>query len=176
MLVSIIIPCYNSEATIEKVVTMVMDEFSQHDEYDCDFFLVNDYSRDDTFGAITRLAEKYPTVHGINLMRNFGQHNALMAALNYADGDYVLGMDDDMQTHPSQVFKLLDKMSEGYDLVYGQYAQKKNGFLKNLTSKFNEVSFPAISGSSPGLSAMRSSSTRISTLTSTASSTARHPT
>ena len=140
MLVSIIIPCYNSEATIEKVVTMVMDEFSQHDEYDCDFFLVNDYSRDDTFGAITRLAEKYPTVHGINLMRNFGQHNALMAALNYADGDYVLGMDDDMQTHPSQVFKLLDKMSEGYDLVYGQYAQKKNGFLKNLTSKFNEVS------------------------------------
>ena len=81
MLVSIIIPCYNSEATIEKVVTMVMDEFSQHDEYDCDFFLVNDYSRDDTFGAITRLAEKYPTVHGINLMRNFGQHNALMAAM-----------------------------------------------------------------------------------------------
>ena len=140
MLVSIIIPCYNSEATIEKVVTMVMDEFRQHEEYDCDFFLVNDYSRDDTFGAITRLAEKYPTVHGINLMRNFGQHNALMAALNYADGDYVLGMDDDMQTHPSQVFKLLDKMSEGYDLVYGQYAQKKNGFFKNLTSKFNEVS------------------------------------
>jgi undecaprenyl-phosphate 4-deoxy-4-formamido-L-arabinose transferase len=119
---------------------MVMDEFRQHEEYDCDFFLVNDYSRDDTFGAITRLAEKYPTVHGINLMRNFGQHNALMAALNYADGDYVLGMDDDMQTHPSQVFKLLDKMSEGYDLVYGQYAQKKNGFFKNLTSKFNEVS------------------------------------
>ena len=140
MLVSIIIPCYNSEATIEKVVTMVMDEFRLHDEYDCDFFLVNDYSRDNTFGAITRLAEKYPTVHGINLMRNFGQHNALMAALNYADGDYVLGMDDDMQTHPSQVFKLLDKMSEGYDLVYGQYAQKKNGFFKNLTSKFNEVS------------------------------------
>ena len=140
MLVSIIIPCYNSEATIEKVVTMVMDEFRQHEEYECDFFLVNDYSRDDTFEAITRLAEKYPTVHGINLMRNFGQHNALMAALNYADGDYVLGMDDDMQTHPSQVFKLLDKMSEGYDLVYGQYAQKKNGFFKNLTSKFNEVS------------------------------------
>ena len=140
MLVSIIIPCYNSEATIEKVVTMVMDEFSQHDEYDCDFFLVNDYSRDDTFGAITRLAEKYPTVHGINLMRNFGQHNALMAALNYASGDVIVAMDDDMQTHPSQVFKLLDKMSEGYDLVYGQYAQKKNGFLKNLTSKFNEVS------------------------------------
>ncbi len=140
MLVSIIIPCYNSEATIEKVVTMVMDEFRQHEGYECDFFLVNDYSRDDTFGAITRLAKQYPTVHGINLMRNFGQHNALMAALNYADGDYILGMDDDMQTHPSQVFKLLGKISEGYDLVYGQYAQKKNGFMKNLTSKFNEVS------------------------------------
>ena len=54
---------------------------------------------------------------GVNLMRNFGQHNALMAALHYAKGDYVLGMDDDLQTHPSQMFKLIHKI-EGYDLVY----------------------------------------------------------
>ncbi len=145
-LVSVIIPCYNSEATIEKVVTMVMDEFDRHEGYICNFYLVNDYSKDDTFGAIRRLGERYPSVHGINLMRNFGQHNALMAGLNYADGDYVLGMDDDMQTHPSQVFRLLDKISEGYDLVYGQYGAKKNGFVKNLTSKFNEVTSRVLLG------------------------------
>ncbi len=140
MLVSIVIPCYNSEKTVRKVTEMVMAEFDAHPDYTCDFFLVNDYSRDNTFEEIRKLAADYKNVHGINLMRNFGQHNALMAALNYADGDYILGMDDDMQTHPSQVFKLLDKISEGYDLVYGRYEKKENGSLKNLSSKFNEVS------------------------------------
>ena len=62
-----------------------------------------------------------------------------MAALNYAQGDLIVGMDDDLQTHPSQMYKLLDKAQEGYDLVYGNYAKRKNSFLKNLTSKFNKV-------------------------------------
>ena len=57
-----------------------------------------------------------------------------MAAMNYAKGDYVLGMDDDMQTHPSQIHKLIGKMEEGYDLVYGCYPKKKNSFLKNFSS------------------------------------------
>ena len=140
MLVSIVIPCYNSEATIRKVVEMVMEEFRKIEKYDCEFVLVNDCSKDKTFEEIRRLAEDYPEVHGINLMRNFGQHNALMAAMNYAKGDYVLGMDDDMQTHPSQIHKLIGKMEEGYDLVYGCYPKKKNSFLKNFSSKLNEVS------------------------------------
>lgn len=71
-------------------------------------------------------------------MRNFGQHNALMAALQYTDGDYILGMDDDLQTHPSQIFKLIHKIEEGYDLVYGVYPKQKNGPIKNLTSKINK--------------------------------------
>lgn len=140
MLVSIVIPCYNSEATIRKVVEMVMEEFLKMDGYDCEFVLVNDCSRDGTYREICSLARDYSQVHGINLMRNFGQHNALMAAMNYAVGDYVLGMDDDMQTHPSQIHKLIEKMEEGFDLVYGCYPQKKNSFLKNFSSKLNEIS------------------------------------
>lgn len=131
MLVSIVIPCYNSEATIRKVVEMVMEEFQKMEGYDCEFVLVNDCSKDRTFHEIQKLGEDYPQVRGINLMRNFGQHNALMAAMNYTKGDYVLGMDDDMQTHPSQIHKLIEKMEEGYDLVYGCYPQKKNSLLKN---------------------------------------------
>ena len=140
MLVSIVIPCYNSEATIRKVVEMVMEEFQKMEGYDCEFVLVNDCSKDRTFHEIQKLGEDYPQVRGINLMRNFGQHNALMAAMNYTKGDYVLGMDDDMQTHPSQIHKLIEKMEEGYDLVYGCYPQKKNSLLKNFSSKLNEVS------------------------------------
>ena len=140
MFVSIVIPCYNSQATIEKVVDLVMEEFKKDPGYTCEFILVNDHSRDGTFGVIRRLAQDRENVRGIDLLRNFGQHNALMAALAYAKGDYILGMDDDMQTHPSQIFKLINKIEEGYDLVYGVYPHKKNAPLKNLSSKLNEVS------------------------------------
>lgn len=140
MFVSIVIPCYNSQATIEKVVDLVMEEFKKDPGYTCEFILVNDHSRDGTFGVIRRLARDRENVRGIDLLRNFGQHNALMAALAYAKGDYILGMDDDMQTHPSQIFKLINKIEEGYDLVYGVYPHKKNSPLKNLSSKLNEVS------------------------------------
>lgn len=109
-------------------------------DYECEFVLVNDNSKDGTFGEIKKLGEKYPCVHGINLMRNFGQHNALMCAMNYTGGDLIMGMDDDMQTHPSQIYLLLDKMKEGYDIVYGVYKKHRNSPMKNLTSWFNRVS------------------------------------
>ena len=139
MLISVVIPCYYSEKTIRKLVELVMAEFEKNDGYECEFVLVNDGSTDHTFEEIQKLGAQYPNVCGVNLMRNFGQHNALMAALHYAKGDYVLGMDDDLQTHPSQMFKLIHKIEEGYDLVYGVYPQKKNSWMKNLTSKINEV-------------------------------------
>ena len=146
MLVSVVIPCYNSEQTIGRVVEMVMDEFTRLEGYECEFVLVNDNSRDGTFEAIRRLGETYANVHGISLMRNFGQHNALMCAMNYTSGDLVLGMDDDLQTHPSQISLLIRKMEEGYDLVYGIYKKHKHGMLKNLTSWFNKVSSDILLG------------------------------
>ena len=66
--------------------------------------------------------------------------------MNYAEGDYVLGMDDDMQTHPSQIRVILDKMTEGYDLVYGVYRESTNGAFKNFTSWFNRVSSQVMLG------------------------------
>lgn len=139
MLVSVVIPCYYSQPTIAKEVEMIIAEFEKNDGYECNFVLVNDGSGDGTYQEIKKLASRYPNVRGVELMRNFGQHNALMAALSYADGDYVLGMDDDMQTHPSQIFKLIHKMEEGYDLVYGVYPVRKNSRLKNFSSKLNKV-------------------------------------
>lgn len=139
MLVSVVIPCYNSQESIKQTVELTIAEFKKMPQYTCEFILVNDYSKDNTYGSICELAARYPFVRGINLGKNFGQHNALMAALNYASGDLIVGMDDDLQTHPSQMYKLLDKIQEGYDLVYGNYARRKNSFLKNLSSQFNKV-------------------------------------
>ena len=108
MLVSIVIPCYNSEHTIGKVVELAIEEFEKLKDYECEFVLVNDYSRDGTWNAIHALAEKHPNVKGINLAKNFGQHNAIMAAMNHTEGDLIIGMDDDGQTHPSQLGKLFE--------------------------------------------------------------------
>lgn len=139
MLISIVIPCYNSEKTIRKVVEMVREEFVRIPGYTCEFVLVNDNSSDGTYKEICSLAADYPEVHGVNLMRNFGQHNALMCAMNFASGDYVIGMDDDLQTHPSQLPVIIRKMEEGYDIVYGIYRKSTNGTFKNFTSWLNRV-------------------------------------
>lgn len=146
MLVSVVIPCYNSQDSLDKIIELTVAEFKKLPQYTYEFVLVNDYSKDGTFEKIKELAAKYPYVHGINLAKNFGQHNALMAALNYANGELIVGMDDDLQTHPSQMYKLLDKALEGYDLVYGDYAKRKNSFLKNLSSKFNRVTSRVLLG------------------------------
>ena len=146
MLISVVVPCYYSEKTIGKLVELVTEEFDKNEGYECEFVLVNDGSTDGTYQEIQRLAGEYPNICGINLMRNFGQHNALMAALHYAKGDYILGMDDDLQTHPSQLFKLVHKLEEGYDMVYGVYPERKNSWLKNLSSQFNKVTSRAMLG------------------------------
>jgi len=146
MLVSVVIPCYNSENSLDKIIDLTVREFEKLPQYTYEFILVNDDSKDHTFDKITALANTYPFVRGINLARNFGQHNALMAALNHANGDLIVGMDDDLQTHPSQMSKLLDKALAGYDLVYGYYPRRKNSFLKNLSSKFNRVTASILLG------------------------------
>lgn len=135
MLLSIVIPCYNSAGTIRKVVELSMDVVKQIEDLDCEFVLVNDFSRDGTRDAIWRLAKDYPNVKGISLAKNFGQHNAIMAGLHEAGGDYVMGMDDDLQTHPSQIPAFIEKMREGYDVVFGVFKKRKFNFVKNLMSK-----------------------------------------
>ncbi len=146
-LVSVVIGCYYSEHTLRDVVEQVMDVFNQLPTYDCEFVLVNDGSTDGTYPLICQLAQEYPCVRGINLMRNFGQHNALMCALNHASGDYILGMDDDLQTHPSQIPVILNKMEECHaDLVYGVYREDKNGLKKRLSSWLNRTTARVLLG------------------------------
>ncbi len=137
MLVSIVIPCYNSENSIIKVVKLAIEEFEKMKDYECEFVLVNDYSRDHTWQSIQKLAEEYPNVKGVNFAKNFGQHSALMAGLHYAGGDFIVGMDDDMQNHPSQIPLFLDKIQEGYDIVFGVFRQRQFSAVKNITGSIS---------------------------------------
>lgn len=139
MLVSVVIPCYNSEKSIGKLVDMCMEAFSKWDGYECEMVLVNDCSRDGTYREILKCVERYPgKVTGVDFSKNFGQHAALLAAMHYVRGEMVVGMDDDLQNHPDQILQFLDKMEEGYDVVFGVYRKRQFGWFKNLTSKISQ--------------------------------------
>ena len=144
--VSVIIPCYYSEKTIAKAVHLAREELLRLG-YDYEFVLVNDGSTDGTFAQIRALCAEDAKVKGVDLSRNFGQHSALMAALAYVTGDYVMGMDDDLQTHPSQFSRLLQKMEEGeYDIVYGWYPKKHHSWFRNFGSSFERWTMQVLTG------------------------------
>ena len=141
MLYSVIIPCYRSDQTIEHVVNQTREELKKLNRGETEFVLVNDCSPDGgkTIRKLIEMAHTNADVKVIDLASNSGQHNALMAALRYAKGDVIIGMDDDGQTHPSQLPKLLDALDQGYDLVYGYYPEKKHRWFRNLGSHFNDL-------------------------------------
>ena len=114
---SFVIPCYNSSESIRHVVELTMEEMEKMNRREFEFVLVNDYSSSTkTMPVLKKLAEEYPCVTVLNLAKNAGQHNAIMAGLNYAKGDILIGMDDDMQTHPSQLPYLFEELEKGYDI------------------------------------------------------------
>ena len=139
MLYSIVIPCYKSSETIRKVVEMTMQEMDRLDRREYEFVLVDDCSPDDgeTMAALMGLVRDYACVKVVELAKNAGQHNAVMAGLNEGSGDVFIAMDDDMQTHPSQLGKLLDEFDKGYDIVYGYYEHKEHSKFRNFGSYVN---------------------------------------
>ncbi len=137
--VSFCIPCYKSEQTLTKVVDEIrtsMEELS--DKYEYEIILVNDASPDGTFNVICKLADTYPNITGIDLAKNFGQHAALMAGFAHVSGDILVCLDDDGQTPANEVYKLLDKIEEGQDVVYAKYDHKKHSLFRNFGSFINE--------------------------------------
>lgn len=138
MKLSFVVPCYGSENTIGHVVDDVKKIMEEHTEYDYEIVLVNDCSPDGVWIKIRSMCKEDSRIRGVNLVKNFGQHAALMAGYNICTGDYIVTIDDDGQTPVDQTFILLEKLLEGYDVVYGKYAERKdNGFRKLGTAMNN---------------------------------------
>lgn len=148
MLYSIVIPCYKSAPTIRKVVEMTASELEKLEKHDYEFVLVDDFSPDggETLHELMDLANEYPFVKVVELAQNSGQHNAVMAGLNEASGDAIIAMDDDMQTHPSQLHILLEEFDKGFDIVYGYYPEKKHSLFRNFGSYVNYISVRVLIG------------------------------
>ena len=116
-----------------------MQEMDRLGRREYEFVLVDDCSPDDgeTMAALMGLVRDYACVKVVELAKNAGQHNAVMAGLNEGSGEVFIAMDDDMQTHPSQLGKLLDEFDKGYDIVYGYYEHKEHSKFRNFGSYVN---------------------------------------
>ena len=135
---SFVIPCYRSENTVMTVVDEIENTVSQRPEYEYEIILVNDGSPDNVWNVISERAKADGKVIGINLSKNFGQHSALMAGYNNVSGDIVVSLDDDGQTPACDVFKLIDELDKGYDIVYAQYPETRQSWFRRLGSNFTK--------------------------------------
>ena len=136
-LVSFVIPCYCSEKTIASVLDEIRGAMQGLPQYAYEVILVNDGSPDNTFETLRALANSDCHVTAIDLARNFGQQSAIMAGLSHSSGDYVVCLDDDGQTPADEVGKLLQKLEEGYDVVYASYEHKQHSWFRNWGSRVN---------------------------------------
>ncbi len=120
---SFVIPCYRSEKSISDVVNDIVATVSDTHPYE--IICVNDCSPDNVYNVLEDLSSKNTNVKVVNLARNFGQHNALMAGFNHVTGDIVICLDDDGQTDPRDCYKLIDELNNDADVVFAKYPKKK---------------------------------------------------
>ena len=130
---SVVIPVYRAEKTLVELVSRlkkVLNEFTP--EYE--IIMVEDCGGDGSWTIMQKLHEEDHRIKIIQLMNNFGQHNAIMCGLHYAQGEYVITMDDDLQNPPEEIPKLISRIGEGYDIVYGEYISKRHNIFRNFGS------------------------------------------
>lgn len=138
-LVSFVIPCYRSEKTIRLVVDEIRQTMDGNEALDYEIILINDCSPDATFKVISELANEDKHIVAVDLVRNFGQHAALMAGYRLCKGDYIVSLDDDGQSPANEVMGLIEKIEEGYDVVYASYNHKQHSAFRNWGSHVNDA-------------------------------------
>lgn len=143
--ISVVVPVFNSEALLAELVERLWSVLaSQAPQFEV--VLVNDGSYDRSWEVICELAGKHRWVRGINLMRNYGQHNALLCGIRAARGDVVITMDDDLQHPPEEIPTLLAKLAEGFDVVYGIPSKPPHGFWRAVASRITKVALQSAMG------------------------------
>ncbi len=145
MNISVVIPVYNGALTITPLVERLGAVLPQvAGQYEV--ILVCDGSPDHSWQVIQQLAQAHPFVRGILLMRNFGQHNALLCGVRAAAYEVIVTMDDDLQHPPEEIPVLLQKMDEGFDLVFGIPKKLPHSWWRNLTSVITKTAISSVMG------------------------------
>lgn len=136
--VSIVVPVYNSEATlaalVERLERVLVQVAERHE-----VLLVNDGSRDSSWRVVQSLARSRPSVRGIDMLRNYGQHNALLCGIRAARFEVVVTLDDDLQNPPEEIPRLIAELEAGVDVVYGAPERERHGFVRDLASRATKL-------------------------------------
>lgn len=135
--IDVIIPCYNSMHSIRTVVEGILENLSE--KHNVRVLLTNDNSPDRVWDEIQKLCLEHTNIIGINLSRNFGQQAARMAAMKYVEGEFIVFMDDDGQHDSKYIQNLIEKIEEGFDIVYASFEKKKQARWKTLGSGFHQI-------------------------------------
>lgn len=135
--ISVVVPVFNSATTLERLIAELQSVLGG-EGCRVEIILVNDGSVDASWQRIVELAWRWPNVRGIDLMRNFGQHNALLCGIRAARHNLIVTIDDDLQHPPTEIPSLLAKLCEGCDVVYGTPGKERHGALRNLASRLTK--------------------------------------
>ena len=150
-LISIVSPVYGCRDSLDDLYTRVKDSVSQITD-DFELIFVNDRSPDNAWEKIKELAKKDKRVKGINLSRNFGQHKAISAGIDYAKGDWIVVMDCDLQDRPEEIVNLYNKAIQGYDVVFGKRTGRKDSITKKFFSTLFIKVYDYLSGTKTDMS------------------------
>jgi undecaprenyl-phosphate 4-deoxy-4-formamido-L-arabinose transferase len=143
--ISVVVPVYNSEGSLPLLVERLSQVLEPGRDLG-ELILVNDESRDGSWRVVQELAARHPWIRGFNLMRNYGQHNALLCGIRLARCPIVVTLDDDLQTPPEEIPKMLAKLAEGHDVVYGTPYRQTHGVLRNLASWITKLALQSAMG------------------------------
>jgi undecaprenyl-phosphate 4-deoxy-4-formamido-L-arabinose transferase len=152
----VVIPVYNGAETVPALVDRLLPVLRTLNR-PFEVILVNDGSRDASWAAITSLAVRNPEVVGVDLMRNYGQHNALLCGIRRSRYQVIVTLDDDLQQPPEEIPRLLSRLSEGYDVVYGTPQRQQHGPWRNMSSRLTKAALATATDTSvaPIVSAFR---------------------
>lgn len=131
---SVVIPVFNSQAIVEKTIDRLV-QFWESVSFDYEIILVNDGSSDGSWAVIEAKAQENTHITAINLLHNYGQHSANICGFEYCTGDYLITMDDDLQNPPEEIIHLINKVHEGYDVVFGRFKDKKHAGYRRAGSR-----------------------------------------
>ena len=160
--VSVVVPVYNSQESLPLLIERLQPVI-RPEQTGSEVILVDDGSVDQSWQVIERLAIAHPFVRGMRLMRNYGQHNALLSGIRAAHHDVVVTIDDDLQNPPEEILKLLSKLDEGYDVVYGTPVHEQHGLWRDVASRTTKLVLQKAMGAATAekISAFRAFRTRL---------------
>ena len=131
--ISVIVPVFNSESSVKELNNRIISVINNED-LDYEIIFINDASSDNSSTVLHSLAASDLNIKYIDFNKNYGQHNAILYGIRVAKFSTIVTLDDDLQNPPEEIPKLLQKLNEGFDVVYAYPKQEKHGFLRNLAS------------------------------------------